>query len=85
MNPCSWGWEIRENVLQPVWFEGSSLPTDAEYELHIKGTSIYHTEEADLSVKMTLMNFLNQKCTHLQMKMNPYVVMKTFDYVDILL
>ena len=29
------GWEINNNRLVPVWYEGSNLPRDTEYKSHI--------------------------------------------------
>ena len=34
--PVENGWEIVGNELTPVWFEGSVLPSDEEYDAHVK-------------------------------------------------
>ena len=51
MDPCDWGWEVRDNLLIPVWFEGSNLASDTEYDLHIKNTlqNYEDTDSSDIS------------------------------------
>ena len=34
--PTQCGWELKDNTLLPKWYEGSNLPTDDEYDRHIK-------------------------------------------------
>ena len=34
--PTQCGWELKDNTLLPKWYEGSNLPTDDEYDGHIK-------------------------------------------------
>ena len=42
MDPCDWGWEVRDNLLIPVW-------SDTEYDLHIKNTLQNYNEDTDSS------------------------------------
>ena len=49
LDPCDWGWEVRDNLLILVWFEGSNLPSDTEYDLHIKNTLQNYNEDTDSS------------------------------------
>ena len=49
MDSCDWGWEVRDNLLIPVRFEGSNLPSDTEYDLHIKNTLQNYNEDPDSS------------------------------------
>ena len=34
--PVENGWKIKDDELVPVWFEGSVLPSDEEYDAHVK-------------------------------------------------
>ena len=52
MGPTHCGWEIKDNFLVPVWYEGDNLPSDAEYEAHIDGIS-YDEEIPDDDDDMT--------------------------------
>ena len=36
LNPQNYGWKLQSDRLEPIWFEGNSLPTDEEYEQHLK-------------------------------------------------
>ena len=50
MDPCDWGSEVRDNLLIPVWFGGSNLPSNTEYDLHIKNTlQNYEDTDSDIS------------------------------------
>ena len=50
MDPCDWGWVVRDNLLIPVWFEGSNSPSDIEYDLHIKNTLQNYNEDTDSDI-----------------------------------
>ena len=36
MNPLQWGWIIKGSILVPQWYKGNNLPSDEEYDEHIK-------------------------------------------------
>ena len=36
MDPVGNGWRVSDGELVPVWFEGESLPTDEEYDNHLR-------------------------------------------------
>ena len=49
MDLCDWGWEVWDNLLIPVWFEGANLPSDTEYDLDIKNPLQNYNEDTDSS------------------------------------
>ena len=36
LNPLQCGWMIKGSILVPQWYEGNNLPSDEEYDEHIK-------------------------------------------------
>ena len=81
MDPCDWGWEVRENLLIPVWFEGSNLPSDIEYDLHTKNTLQNYNENTDSS---DISDSEMQHLKHIRplIRMMILVVIMIFDYVS---
>ena len=36
MSPTDNGWKVSDDILVPVWFDGTSLPSDKEYDAHTR-------------------------------------------------
>jgi hypothetical protein len=56
LDPTNCGWQRVNNCLEPVWYEGSNLPTDEEYNDHISSKNsinndiddeIFNTDSSD--------------------------------------
>ena len=35
LDPLKYGWKMDGEKLVPIWFDGSSLPSDEEYDRHL--------------------------------------------------